>query len=108
MAIKRGKSIEQLPLLRDAQQPAIVRLDRQHPARAGRRAQRNIQHLAAGQGVGAETRGLPLVERPLRDAEIDAERACRSAMLRSWSADRPRPAAARPPWRETCVRWIHR
>ena len=44
------------------------------PRASGRRAQRNIQDFAAGQGIRAEAGRLALVERPLRDADVDRKR----------------------------------
>ena len=68
------KGVEQLPLFGYAQQPPVLRFDGQYAARPDRRAQRNVQHLAARQGIRAESRRFTLVECPLRDADVDGER----------------------------------
>ncbi len=71
---ERGKRVELPLLLGDQQDPAILGLDREHAARAHRRAQRQVEERAAGEGIGAETRGLRLVVRPLRGADVHGER----------------------------------
>ena len=71
---QRSESVEQLPLLRDAQHAPVVRLDGQDPASLGGRTQRNVKHFAARQGIRAETRRLTSIERPLRCPDLDRQR----------------------------------
>jgi hypothetical protein len=84
---QRREGIEELALLRDAQQAAVVRLDREYAARADRGAQRDEEDFAARECVRTEAGRLALVEGPL---------------------GRSRPAARAPRSRETCVRSTRR
>ena len=65
---------------------------RQHAEHALAAGQRQIQSGGAAQRIGAQTRGLAVIEHPLRDAEIGAGV---GELARLAHADRPR-ARARP------------
>ena len=68
---QRGEGVELLALFGD-QDPALqLGFDREHAARAHRRHQGQVEDLAGRERVGAQARRLGMVERPLRDADVD-------------------------------------
>ena len=67
---QRGESVQQPPLFRDHQQAPLLRRDSQHPARAQRGLERQVQQRRGGQSVGAKAGWIVAVETPLRDGEV--------------------------------------
>ena len=67
-----GESLEKVELLRQQHAARIRRQYGEHPQHCLAAFQWEIQRFRAGQRVGAQPSGLPMVLYPLRDVEIRA------------------------------------